>query len=305
MLEFDATTHTYTNKGKKLVSVTQLLRVAGISPSYEFVNPDVLQASATKGTIVHKEIEDYNNDGDVGMTTELGEYIKYITENEITPIQSEVMVGDDDVAGQIDLIAKNKDGEYIMVDYKTTSTIHKTSVTWQESTYKYLWEKENPDKPIAHNYVFHFSKDGTLNVAELEQVSKNLIEKLIAWYKTNQETGETAESNPFKYEIAGVNGLALEQLVEIEELIASIKKQKDDAEKREKELKDAIMTAMKENGVTHYEDERIAITIKGAYSKETLDTKTLKKDHPEIDYGQYTKTTTVKESVLITMRGEK
>ena len=60
MINFDEQTHTYTNeKGKVLISVTQLLKLAGISPNYDFVNEEVLKAAADKGSLIHKEIEDY------------------------------------------------------------------------------------------------------------------------------------------------------------------------------------------------------------------------------------------------------
>ena len=57
MISFDSETHTYTNEeGKKLISVTTLLKQEGISPNYDCVNEDVLKAAADRGTYIHKEI---------------------------------------------------------------------------------------------------------------------------------------------------------------------------------------------------------------------------------------------------------
>ena len=56
---FDEETHTYYDQDNKpFISTTKLLEVGGITPSYDFVDKDLLKASADKGNLVHKEIED-------------------------------------------------------------------------------------------------------------------------------------------------------------------------------------------------------------------------------------------------------
>ena len=47
MINFNEENHTYTNdSGKELISVTTLLKKAGISPNYDFVKKEVLTAAS-------------------------------------------------------------------------------------------------------------------------------------------------------------------------------------------------------------------------------------------------------------------
>ena len=57
MILFDEKTHTYTDDGKHLISVTQLMKKHGLAPDYSGVSESVLGAKAQRGTLIHKEIE--------------------------------------------------------------------------------------------------------------------------------------------------------------------------------------------------------------------------------------------------------
>ena len=46
MLEFNPDSHEYTLDGKKLISVTQLMRKYGLAPDYSNVSPATLEAKA-------------------------------------------------------------------------------------------------------------------------------------------------------------------------------------------------------------------------------------------------------------------
>ena len=59
MLIFNEDKHEYTLDGKKLISVTQLMSKYGLAPDYSNVDPEVLKRKAQRGTLIHKEIEDY------------------------------------------------------------------------------------------------------------------------------------------------------------------------------------------------------------------------------------------------------
>ena len=107
MITFDEATHTYTDNGKTLVSVTQLLKLANLSPDYSFVDEETMKRASERGTLIHKEIEDYIKNGEVGFTEELYAFIDYLKENDLEPIASELMVHDEEVAGTVDLILKN------------------------------------------------------------------------------------------------------------------------------------------------------------------------------------------------------
>jgi hypothetical protein len=67
MIEFREDTHEYFLDGRKLISVTQLMRKHGLAPSYDAVPSAVLKAKAERGTLIHKEIEKYIKYGEIGF----------------------------------------------------------------------------------------------------------------------------------------------------------------------------------------------------------------------------------------------
>ncbi len=295
MISFDEKTHTYTNeKGVNLVSTTTLLRWAGISPNYEFVNEEVLKAAADKGTLIHKEIEDYIKKGEVGFTDELQQFINYIEVNHYTILASEKVVYNDEVAGTIDLIIKTPTGRIIYVDFKTTSTIHTNSVSWQLSIYKDLdlnFEKDDFDSFLnADLQVWHFSKKG-LVVKDLPEVSTDLLEKLYESYINNT-----------KFEVT-LKEQQLQQLYEVEKVIAYYENQKKEAERNAELIREQIIAAMKEQGATKFENDRIVISYIPQTTMETFDAKTFKEENPDV-YKKYLKHTKRKAQVRIKLKGE-
>ena len=105
MLKFDEEKHIYTLDGKELISTTQLMRKHGLAPNYDGVSQEVLNAKARRGTLVHKEIENYIKSGLMGFTEEMYQFKDYADKNlNLAEIQSETMVSNDVVAGTIDLL---------------------------------------------------------------------------------------------------------------------------------------------------------------------------------------------------------
>lgn len=78
-VEFDEEWHSYSLNGEILPSVTQLLDDGEYNNKE--INPYVLQYACDKGTIVHKEIEEYLKDQKEGFTKELYDFIDIYTNN--------------------------------------------------------------------------------------------------------------------------------------------------------------------------------------------------------------------------------
>lgn len=289
MVNFDESTHTYTNeKGDKLISVTTLLRWAGISPSYDGVDTNVLQAAASRGSLIHKEIEDYIKKGEIGFTVELDSFIKYIKENDIEILASEKMVYNENVAGTIDLIIRRrKTNKVSYVDFKTTYTTYMNSVSWQLSLYKDL-DNEYPDADLE---TWHFLKDGTLEIKNANQINKEAISDLYSSYLNGK-----------KYEIkAEENDLML--LYEAEKIVAYFEKEKAQAEERAKTVRAKIVESMKAAGITKFENEHIIISYIAPTTAEVFDSKRFKAEQPE-EYAKYTKTQNKSEQVRIKLKEE-
>ena len=294
MIKFDAETHTYTNEnGEVLISVTQLLKLAGISPNYDFVNEDVLKAASERGTLIHKEIEDYIKTGEIGFTKELHEFITYVKEQGIKILASEKQVYNDRVAGTIDLIFQYPNGKVVYTDFKTTSTIHRQAVSYQLSIYKDL--DKNSEHEIDANYddaelqVWHFLKDGSLETHSVLEVAHPEILRLYDSILTGEKYELQADQND------------IEQLVQAEKLIAYFEREKAQAEENAKIIREKIIDAMKKQGITKFENDKILISYIAPTTAETFDSKKFKEEHPET-YKEYIKITNKKESVRIKLK---
>jgi regulator of replication initiation timing len=288
MIEFREETHEYFLDGKKLISVTQLMRKHGLAPSYDGVPSEVLKAKAERGTLIHQEIEDYIKRGNIGFTTELCEFITKTQERKV--LASERIVYNDVVAGTVDLVFY--DGT--IADIKTTATLHREAVSWQLSIYAYLWSNFASEIGLpTKGQAYHFQADGSLNVVDIPLKPMAEVEKLM-----------DCERNGTIYTPAlTIGGAALAELVEVENLIKQIEEQKKQAEAQAQELRAAIMRAMQENGITTFENDRVRLTYISPTTRTSIDSARLKKELPDIA-AQYTKTSVVKESLRITLREE-
>lgn len=286
MIEFREDTHEYFLNGKKLISVTQLMRKHGLAPSYDGVPSEILKAKAERGTLIHKEIEDYIKQGEIGFTTELYRFIDHINENKIKPMASEQIVYNDVVAGTVDLVFE--DGT--IADIKTTATLHKEAISWQLSIYSYLYilHGSRPTRGAA----YHFNAEGLLNVVDIPLKPMSEVARLIEC----ERNGE-----PYTPQALTGTEAKIAELAEVESIIKQIEEQKKAAEAQAVELRAALMAAMEANGVTGFENERIKLTYVAPTTRTAIDSARLKKELPEIAE-KYNKTTNVKASLRITLK---
>ena len=288
-VKFEESTHTYTNEqGRELISVTTLLRVAGISPNYDFVNEEILKAAAERGTLIHKEIEEYVKEGKIGFTNELHSFIEYVKSNDLRVIASEKTVNNDCVAGTLDLILKKPNGKLIYADIKTTSTIHTQAVSWQLSIYKDL-DRCGEDADLQ---CWHFDKNGNLQVKDVLEVAPEHLDRLYESVRTGNLFVIQADAN------------VLAELYEVEQMIAYFEIQKQKAEENAKALRESIVKSMKEQGVTKFENDKIIISYIAPSSTTRFDSVQFKKDHPDT-YEKYVKVVPTKEQVRIKLKESK
>lgn len=286
MIEFREDTHEYIAHGKKLISVTQLMRKHGLAPSYDAVPSEVLRAKAERGTLIHKEIEQYIKEGEIGFTTEVANFINYIHDEELDCYASEEIVYNDVVAGTVDLVL----GDGTIADIKTTATLHKEAVSWQLSIYAFLWNMVYTEN-VYKGAAYHFNKDGVLKVVDIPLKPMSEVARLMEC----ERNGEL-----YTQELTGTEA-QLAELAEVESLIKQIEEQKKAAEAQAVELRAAIMQAMEQNGCTSFENERIKLTYVAPTTRTAIDSTRLKKELPEIAE-KYTKTSNVKASLRITIK---
>lgn len=185
---FNEDTHTYTRQGSEYISVTTLLKKYGLSPDYGAIDPKVLQRAANRGTFIHKQLENYIKGNKVENQLVIQGFVDYVNNRQIdlTTASSEELVYNDTykVAGTIDFQYRDNN-ELIIADFKTTSSIHWGSVTWQLSIYNYI--KCNGDQFEYYMHtpkVFHIiaqtlTKEASYSVKTLPLIPFEEIEKLL------------------------------------------------------------------------------------------------------------------------------
>lgn len=301
MLNFDEQKHEYTLDGKKLISVTQLMQKYGLAPTYDGVNPEILKAKAEYGSFIHKEIEEWIKERKIGFSKELVNFVEYNKSSDTNVVQSEFRVWNDIVAGTIDLLLVRNE-KPIIADIKTTYQIHKEAVSWQLSIYLYLFIKMSfTDGEFQVKYndftgeCYHFNKEGELKVVKIPLKPIEDVESLMEAERNGVQF--TSLLNKFSYQ-------ELEEIAEIETLIKFYEDEKKKAEQREALLRESLMKAMVENGFTEYSTDRIKVTYVAETTRTTLDSKAVKENCPDI-YEKYQKTSTIKPTLRITLRGSK
>lgn len=283
MILFDEKTHTYTDDGKHLISVTQLMKKHGLAPDYSGVTPETLMAKAERGTLIHKEIETWIKTGEIGFTEECVKFAQYAAAKNLTFDGSEVMAFNDICAGTIDLLLN---GDTI-ADIKTTSTIHTDAVSWQLSIYAALLGKE-----LTKAQVFHFAPDGTLNVVDIQFKPKEEVERLFACER--EGTFYAQDLDVFSPEDVSAVDRA-------QRLFDYLEAQKTEAEEKLKEAKSKILAEMEKRGLKSCDLGKIKFTLVPASERKSIDTARLKKEQPDIA-AAYEKTSAVAASLRITVR---
>ena len=291
---FDAETHTYTlvnEKGKKvndLVSVTQLLKKHGLSPDYSAVDESVLNAKAERGSVIHEELEKYINDGEIGFTNELTQFIAKANEMLLKPIKSEFIVHNEEIAGTVDVIGTvGANALPFIGDFKTTAVLHKDSIAWQLSLYAYL-----SGEIYEKYFAIHFPNEDTCKIVEIQPIAESEIVRLLECERN---------SELFERKTLELTFSESEKIVMIQNELKSLNDRKKQLEEQESEFKEMLIAKMEETGVKSIDNDYFKITYVAPSQRETIDSARLKREHPDLAV-EYTKTSLVKASVRITLK---
>jgi len=289
MVKFNKEKHEYSDNGKVLISVTQLLKKHGLSTDFSNVDKDLLNAKAERGKMIHKEVERYIKKRDIGFTSELMGYIDLITKHELVPAKAEVRVSDGFIAGTTDQWGYDtKNNQYYIGDVKTGSVINYNEVRWQLSLYDYLLP-EKACKTPRKLYCFHLT-DNPRMIA-VEPIPKEEIERLLEC----ERKGEI-----YKQEVVATED-RLAQLVQLKYDMDELDRQKKEIDRQMSEITDTVKDLMRDKGIKTFENDLVKITYVAPTTRESIDSKKLKAELPEIA-AKYTKTSEVKDSVRITWR---
>ena len=285
---FDKENHEYILDGKKLPSVTQILEQTIFADKYCNIDEEVLKKAADKGTLVHKEIEDYIKRDALGFTDELYNFITIKEDNKLSDLKSEVIVHNNEIAGTIDIIAikggKGQQKQNILADIKTTCKLDKEYVSWQLSFYAYLYENMYNEK-IDELYAI-WLRDEKYKFIKVERKNEKQINDVLVAFK-----------NGLKMDFSTSTLQTISKETQIN--FCTYMKQIKAIEEKTAEIKEAILKEMEERGISKIDLGDITITYKAPSTKTSVDSKKLKEDGI---YDKYTKTSNVKSSILIKVK---
>ena len=297
---FNKEDHTYELDGKYLSGITEMLQRQLFPDEFDGVPEQAIEQAALYGTEVHESIEQFDSSWTNDGTQEVADYIKICTSNGLVHERSEYTVTDGmNWASNIDKVFRRGDSTFDLADLKTygTMTVEKMEkARWQLSIYAYLFEILNPNATVGKLYIIHLrckqkndgSTDHIANLIEVDRIPSEVCKKLL----DTDLAGEQFE-NPYSTIPADI--------AEREQEIRTLMLQKKEAEERLNELKSEILSRMEETQVRSWNTETMKLTRKLPSTRYSFDLNRFKSDHPEFNYDDYMKKSTVGSSLLITV----
>lgn len=196
MISFDKETHTYTNDGRLLLSVTEVIKRYVFPDLYSNVPEEVLNKAAERGTVTHAIIEKYikgtlTNEEYEANKADVDAFVNEIDKRHLFLGRSECIVSDGELlAGTIDIIGLFNEGKgerVIIADIKTTSKLNIDYLQWQLSLYSYLMCNADGKNYLANSpdlYGIHL-RDGKCRIVKIEQLPLEAIESLLDAIRNN------------------------------------------------------------------------------------------------------------------------
>ncbi len=241
-VDFTEEDHSYvgTVSGKTYISATTLLKKFGLTPSeYDSIPVEILRAKAAYGTAVHKALEEYiKGDETQLIIPEVQAFADWLSSQSITTLdclpEQKVFNEYYGIAGTVDLQAWN-----LIVDFKTTATLHLVPVMWQLSLYNFLLHPDEEKYNMFELKVFWFSSAGVLTPREVPLVPYPRLTAMLEAYHAGEET----------WVDVSVPGSLLEKvdmIVKQKRLIDTLKKNLKELEGEKDILRAAIEDQMKD-----------------------------------------------------------
>lgn len=297
---FNREEHTYELDGKYLSGITEMLQRQLFPDEFDGVPEQAIERAALYGTEVHESIEQFDSSWTNDGTQEVADYIKICTSNGLVHERSEYTVTDGmNWASNIDKVFRRGDSVFDLADLKTygTMTVEKMEkARWQLSVYAYLFEILNPNATVGKLYIIHLrckqkndgSTDHIANLIEVDRIPSEVCKKLL----DTDLAGEQFE-NPYSTIPADI--------AEREQEIRTLMLQKKEAEERLNELKSEILSRMEETQARSWNTETMKLTRKLPSTRYSFDLNRFKSNHPEFNYDDYMKKSTIGSSLLITV----
>lgn len=276
---FDEINHTYTLNGELLPiqGITRMIDRQIFGGKMQNVPESILRKYAEFGSLVHKEIQDYYENGDLPTTDEA---MAFVTQG-IQCLESEYVVGDERIATAIDFVGR----DLYLYDFKTSTILDKERLSWQLSICAYLFERQTEKKVKGLMGVHLRGKECTF--VGIERKADEQVEALIQ----AEMLGESYLSEE----------RSMQRLIDLEKTIIQIKQEAEMYEERKKELLTGLGEKMAQMGLKTIKTDNLTLTLVPESTTTTLDSKRLKEEMPEI-YSKFEKSGTRKGYLKMTVK---
>lgn len=289
LVVFNEEKHEYWLGDKQLNGITGMIgrQIFG-GAKYDGVPQAIMERARAKGTLVHKEIEDWCKSGENGFTDELQDFIALKEQLGFEVLANEFTVDDGDYfATNIDLVLLSGN-KVELCDIKTTYALDQEYLSWQLSINAVLFEKQTG---VEVDVLSSFWKGKRILI---DRKPNELVMELLNAEKAGKSFQVTT----------ALDNVSTDKYMLLQTAIKSLKQQLEELEEQEQTFKADFMAKMKEHNIKTLDLEFVKITYVAPTTKQTLDGKALKEQLPKI-YEQFVKESDVKESLRITVKKEK
>lgn len=315
--------HFYELNGKRLSGITSLIHDVlhlGVYPdASDFVKNVAIPRAAEYGTSVHKAIEFYDvtgmrkteypgKFGDWEVSQELDGYIEH--QKGYKAIANEYTVSTEKYASQIDNVWQKEETQGIwLVDTKTNNIDYypggvdalKEYLSWQLSSYAYMFERQNPGLKVE-GLACNWLRKGDKEFWEIQRKSDKEVEWLLETEYFVDSEGHIIFlfNEHFPTEKKEDTQLLSNEAVQF---LCQLLVKQEELDSMVDSIKSKLKAAMIESGVKSWDAGVFKVTYVPGSTGMQFDSTKFKKENPEIAE-KYQKTVVKSDSIRITLRKE-
>lgn len=268
--------HTYWNGLLQISGITAAIGAILFPDKYANISKKVLEAAARRGTMVHKEIENYEKNGVPGESSEFFGYLRLKKDVGLACIENEFLVSDNKtLATQIDIVGSLDGGKSVdLFDIKTTSKLDKEYVSWQLSICAMLFEMQTGVK-VNEIYALYL-RDEKAELVKVNRRSDKELSDFMFCFETGAAWVKEEEVLPIGFDTKLLTIKALEQQ------IIDLKQQQEALEAKKSSFISELYEAMYSRGIKKWETDNMNITLVLPTEGVMIDSKLLKERFPDI-----------------------
>lgn len=292
---FNEEEHRYFLGETELSGITTAISTQlGLANVFDKIPAAILENATRRGTEIHKSIERFNSEWINDNSPQVQSYIRLCKENNIVAEANEYLVSDlKHYASSIDLVSRVDEDTFDLYDLKTWAKASNENVMkarYQLSIYAYYFTLVNPDAKVRNLGIIHLretEKDHIAEIIPVQRIPSDICEELLQTY---------LEGKPFNNPYDVPTDIRTQ-----ESLIRSLMETKARAEEQLNQIKDGIMRRMELLDIRSWQTDTMKITRKLASTRSSFDLNTFKSAYPDLNYEDFTRTSRVSPSLVITI----